>query len=65
MACWMTSTNKAQMDQFIRVKSTEIALDKDGNFVFLAPSAWMLQKAHDNYPDIEFHKTSEFKMSLV
>ncbi|MGB0389951.1 MAG: peptide chain release factor 3 [Salibacteraceae bacterium] len=65
MACWMTSTNQEQMNQFIRVKSTEIALDKDGNYVFLAPSAWMLQKAHDNYPDIEFHKTSEFKMSLV
>lgn len=61
MACWMTSDNTEQLAHFIRVKSTEVALDKDGNYVFLAPSAWMLDKARENFPDIEFHKTSEFK----
>lgn len=65
MACWITSSNEEQFNQFIRIKASEIATDKEGNYVFLAPSAWMLQKAHENYPDIEFHKTSEFKMSLV
>lgn len=65
MACWITTNNEEQLKQFLRVKTTEIATDKDGNYVFLAPSAWMLQKAHENYPDLEFHKTSEFKMSLV
>ena len=65
MACWITSKNEEKLNQFIRIKASEIATDKEGNFVFLAPSAWMLQKAHDNYPDIEFHKTSEFKMLLV
>ncbi|UTW62071.1 peptide chain release factor 3 [bacterium SCSIO 12741] len=64
MACWITTDNQPQLDQFIRVKSTEIATDKDGNYVFLAPSAWMLEKARENYPDLEFHKTSEFKMAI-
>lgn len=60
-ACWITTTNKKQLDEFIRIKAMEIALDKDGNPVFLAPSAWMLQMAQENYPDLTFHMTSEFK----
>ncbi|MCB0481850.1 MAG: peptide chain release factor 3 [Flavobacteriales bacterium] len=61
MACWMTSDKPEKMEHFIRVKSSEVALDKDGNYVFLAPSAWMLDRARESYPDIQFHKTSEFK----
>lgn len=60
-ACWITTTNQQQLEDFIRIKATEIALDKDDNPVFLAPSAWMLQMAQENYPDLTFHFTSEFK----
>ena len=45
----------------MRIKAAEVALDKDDNPVFLAPSAWMLQMARENYPDLTFHQTSEFK----
>lgn len=61
-ACWMTTDNKAKLDEFVRIKQTEIAIDKDGNYVFLAPSAWMLRMAQENYPEIKFHFTSEFKV---
>lgn len=62
MACWITTDNKPQLDQFVKVKGSDVGYDKDGNPVFLAPSAWMLEKARENYPDLEFHTTSEFKV---
>lgn len=62
-ACWMTTDNKAKLEEFVRIKQTEIAVDKDGNHVFLAPSAWMLKMAQENYPEINFHFTSEFKVA--
>lgn len=60
-ACWITTDNEAQLKDFVRIKATEIAYDKDDNPVFMAPSAWMLKMAEDNYPDLKFHFTSEFK----
>ncbi|NNC83432.1 MAG: peptide chain release factor 3 [Flavobacteriales bacterium] len=60
-ACWLTSDNPAKLQEFCRIKHSEIVLDKDGNYVYLAPSAWMLNLEKENNPDIEFHLTSEFK----
>lgn len=60
-ACWITTTDEAQLDEFVRLKASEIAYDKDDNPVFLAPSSWMLQMAQENYPKLTFHFTSEFK----
>lgn len=61
-ACWLTSDNKEQLEDFIRVKANYIATDKDDNPVFLAESPFLLQMAEQEYPDIQFHRTSEFKM---
>jgi peptide chain release factor 3 len=63
-ACWLTSTNKKQLDEFIRIKATQIAKDKDGNLVYLAPTAFILNMEKANNPDINFHFTSEFKTDL-
>jgi peptide chain release factor 3 len=60
-ACWLTSENEDQLNEFIRIKANDIVKDKDGNDVFLAPSAWILNLEQQNYPDIDFHFTSEFK----
>ena len=64
-ACWLTSDNKEKLNEFIRIKTTDIAKDKDGNWVYLAPSAWILKLEQQNYPDITFHTTSEFKLEIV
>lgn len=64
-ALWMTSTNKAKIDEFMRIKTGQTAHDKDDNPVFLAPSAWMLNVAKTDFPEITFHTTSEFKTDLV
>ena len=59
-ACWITSDNKDQMDKFFTVKTTGIAYDKENRPVYFAESSWMLQKAQETYPAINFHFTSEF-----
>lgn len=62
-ACWVTSKNKDQLNDFLRIKDNYIYLDKDKNIVFLAESAWILQNAQDQYEDLEFHFSTDFKLS--
>lgn len=61
-AVWITTNNQEQLESFKRAKSNYIATDKDGNLVFLAETSFLLQMAEQDYPDITFHKTSEFKL---
>jgi peptide chain release factor 3 len=60
-ACWLTSTNQAQLDDFCRYRSDRIGLDKDEHLVFFAESEWMLNHYIKDYPEVQFHFTSEFK----
>lgn len=60
-AFWITSDNKEQLQEFIRRKANAIALDREDHPVFLAESEWMLKVAREDYPELEFHATSEFK----
>ena len=60
-ACWVTCANPKDMEDFLRMKSNYIVTDKDGNFVFLAQSEWILNMAKETHPTVEFHFTSEFK----
>ncbi|WP_420146866.1 peptide chain release factor 3 [Spirosoma sp.] len=62
-ACWITAENPAKLAEFIRLKGNQIAYDKDQNPVFLAESEWMLRMNQQNNPDIQFHLTSEFKVT--
>ncbi|MFD1553488.1 peptide chain release factor 3 [Putridiphycobacter roseus] len=61
-ACWMTTDNQKQLEEFIRAKTVYIAKDKDDNYVFLAETPFLLQMAQTDYPDITFHFTSDFKV---
>jgi peptide chain release factor 3 len=60
-ACWITSENKKKLEEFCDKKGSYIVTDKDKNLVFLAESAWLLKLAIQDYPEITFHTTSEFK----
>jgi peptide chain release factor 3 len=60
-AFWVTSDNRVQLDEFLRRKATVIALDKEEHPVFFAETEWMLKIAKEDFPEIEFHLTSEFK----
>jgi peptide chain release factor 3 len=61
-ACWLTSDNPQQLTDFTRAKANYLAKDKDGNLVFLAETQFLLTMAEQDYPEIEFHFTSEFKL---
>lgn len=61
-ACWVTSENKEQFESFKKAKTGNLAKDKDGNLVFLAETPFLLEMAERDYPDLIFHKTSEFKV---
>ncbi len=59
-ACWFASKNKKKLDEFIKSKYRHIARDKDGKLVFMAETKQWLMMVQENFPDIEFHFTSEF-----
>jgi len=61
-ACWITSTDNEKFEQFKRAKARYIALDKDKHIVFLAETPFLLQMAEQDYPELSFHKTSEFML---
>lgn len=60
-ACWISSKDPKKLQEFIASKQRHIARDKDGKLVFMAESKGWLQMVQDNFPDITFHFTSEFK----
>jgi peptide chain release factor 3 len=64
-ACWITTDNQDQLEGFKRSKAKYIAYDKDENIVFLAETSFLLNMAEQDYPDITFHKTSEFKLQIT
>ena len=60
-ACWILSENQEKLEEFKRIKGTDMVVDKDKNDVFLAPSKFLLDMEIANFPELEFHFTSEFK----
>lgn len=64
-ACWITSEDKKQLQEFVRLKSAHVCTDKDEHYVYMAESQWMLNTMMEQNPNIQFHFTSEFKKSLT
>ncbi|MDE5835796.1 MAG: peptide chain release factor 3 [Paramuribaculum sp.] len=59
-ACWIESSNPVALENFKKRKHQFMALDREGRDVFLADSAYVLQMAQNDFPDIKFHFSSEF-----
>jgi len=59
-ACWVSCEDSTKLNEFLSRRKRDMAKDKDGNWVFLAESAWTLKMAQENFPDVQFHFTSEF-----
>jgi len=57
---WLTSKDKKNINEIIQRRHHHIAADKDGNPVFLADNDWTLNLAKRDFPEVEFHSTSEF-----
>ncbi len=58
-ACWITSSDPQKLNEFIRIKSNNVAYDKDDKPVYLAPSPYILRVEQQENPDITFKFTSE------
>lgn len=59
-ACWVEPTAKnEEFQEFKRVKQKFLAIDKSGQLVFLADSAFSLQMTQQKYPSVKLHFTSE------
>jgi peptide chain release factor 3 len=63
-ACWITSANKTVLNKFISVKGHHITYDKDDRPVFMAKNEWTLNTNISDYPEIDFHYTSESETEL-
>ncbi len=60
-ACWVSTNDKSKLDEFMNRRKKDLARDKDGKLVFLAESAWTLKLVQENYPELQFHTSSEFE----
>jgi peptide chain release factor 3 len=58
-ACWLTSKDNKKLADFCRYRSNQLGIDKDRNLVYFSESDWTLEKMRGDYPDIEFHFSSE------
>jgi peptide chain release factor 3 len=59
-ACWIKSDNKQLLEEFKNRKLQKMAIDKHDRLVFMADSPFILSMAQSDFPDIQFHFTSEF-----
>ncbi len=60
-ARWVTCKDKKRLEEFERMHRNFLALDGEGNLAFLADGEWRLRHVSEKCPEIEFHKTSEFR----
>lgn len=59
-ACWVSCDDEKAFKEFLQRRKRDLAVDKDGKVVFLAETAWSLQMAQENHPEVKFHFKSEF-----
>ena len=58
-ARWVGDGSDGGVKPFIDANQAALADDHDGDPVFLARNAWHLNKAEEDWPDLEFRKTKE------
>ncbi len=58
-ARWLDSKNSQELKKFLSENQSSTGTDHDNLPVFLARNAWHLEKAIDDWPEVEFIKTKE------
>lgn len=58
-ACWIHAEDVKTLQEFLDRRKRDIAKDNDGNWVFLAETAWVLQTVQEAFPKIRFSFISE------
>lgn len=58
-ACWLTSEDERQLEEFKKLKQRFIARDKFERLVYLADSSFSLQMAIEKYDQLQFRLKSD------
>jgi len=58
-ARWVTCDDVKIMEDFQKKNQTNLAIDTEGNLVYLALSDWRLGHTMEEWPKVKFHKTME------
>jgi peptide chain release factor 3 len=58
-ARWCAAGDSKELDRFLQAKRASLALDRDGNTVFLARNGWDLGRVQEDFPQIRFAATHE------
>ncbi len=61
-AKWVSATSEEELNKFIQRHNSKIAYDKESKPVFLAASAWDIEYATKQFPEVSFHDTSEWSL---
>ncbi|MFN3530501.1 MAG: peptide chain release factor 3 [Bacteroidia bacterium] len=62
-ASWVDSEDPTAIEDFFRYKKDHLAFDKDNRPVYLSDSLWMLQRAIEENPKLNFRFSSEIMLS--
>jgi peptide chain release factor 3 len=54
LARWVTGTEPAELERFMRQQRDRVAEDRDGAPVYLAPNAWHVRDTEQSWPELRF-----------
>jgi peptide chain release factor 3 len=57
-ACWITADDPKELEEFLRVQRDRIARDREGRYVFMARSRWLLERTLQEFPQVRYSFTS-------
>ncbi|RJQ63792.1 MAG: peptide chain release factor 3, partial [Desulfobacteraceae bacterium] len=60
-ARWVSCSDKKRLKDFEKANQANIALDAEGNLAYLAVSEWRLKLAMEDWPEVVFLKTREYR----
>jgi len=63
-ARWVTCADREKLSNFEKKYRNNLALDSEGNLIYLAMSEWRLSNTMEEWPDITMHKTMEHSQRL-
>ncbi len=63
-ARWVTCTDAAHLNEFVKANQGRLARDVDGNYAYLADTGVNLRLAQERWPKVQFHATREHGQQL-
>jgi len=64
-ACWVGFDSPEARKEFISRRKKDLALDKEGELVYLAETAWGLKTVQESHEGVQFYFTSEKRESSI